>query len=318
MLYRPGYCRDRPKLAMDPLSEVLSLLKPAAYAFRGLDAGEPWALTYPAGESVKCYAIRSGSCWLSVKGMDAPMRLSAGDFILLPKGQAFKFGSAADIPPLDAITFFSTVPAGEVAVLNGGGSFSGVGGFFRFAGQHAELLLGMLPPVVHLGSENDKAALRWAIERLMRELRAPQPGASLIAEHLAQTLLIETLRLHLAEQSKDRTGWLFALADRQMGSVLAALHAEPGRRWTLQALAQVAGMSRSSFAARFKATVGEPAMEYLTRWRMLIAADRLANTGAPVSVVAHALGYDSDSAFGAAFKRVIGCAPRQFAKAAAR
>ena len=125
---------------------------------------------------------------------------------------------------------------------------------------------------------------------LMRELREPQPGSSLIAEHLAQTLLIEALRLHLAERSQQRTGWLFALADRQMHAVIAAMHADPAHKWTLRDLARVAGMSRSSFAVRFRETVGEPAMDYLTRWRMMVAADRLATQGTSIAIVAPQVG----------------------------
>jgi AraC-like DNA-binding protein len=245
------------------------------------------------------------------------MRLDEGDFVLLPGSQAFRLYSAADAPPIDAFKFFPSVPAGETAVLNGGGDVSGVGGYFGFAGMHAELLLGMLPPIVHIRAEASRAELRWSIDRLMRELREPLPGSALIAEHLAQALLIEALRLHLAEHSHKNTGWLFALADKQMRAVIAAMHAEPGRKWTLEALARVAGMSRSSFAVRFKDTVGEPAMDYLTRWRMMVASDRLANRGMSIAVVAPTVGYESESAFGAAFKRVLGTSPRQFAKATA-
>lgn len=110
----------------------------------------------------------------------------------------------------------------------------------------------------------------------MRELREPAPGSALIAEHVAQTLLVEALRLHLVQGSTAGPGWLLALADNRMNAVLSAMHSEPGKRWTLDSLAKEAGMSRSSFAAHFKARVGMPALEYLTLWRMLIAADRLA------------------------------------------
>jgi AraC-like DNA-binding protein len=102
-----------------------------------------------------------------------------------------------------------------------------------------------------------------------------------------------------------------------MRTVITAMHAEPGRKWTLEALARVAGMSRSRFAVRFKESVGEPAMDYLTRWRMMVASDRLASDGMSIAVVAPTVGYESESAFGAAFKRVIGTSPRQFAKATA-
>jgi AraC-like DNA-binding protein len=302
---------------MDPLSDILSLLRPNSYGFRGLDAGGAWALVFGPDDGIKCYAIQSGTCWLALEGAAEPVLLATGDFVLMASGKAYRLYSAVDAPPIDAFRYFPTIPAGETAVLNGGGDLFGVGGYFGFEGMHAEQLLGMLPPVVHIRAEADKAALRWSIERLMRELREPQPGSTLIAEHLAQALLVEALRLHLAAHSHHSTGWLFALADRQMRTVIAAMHAEPGRKWTLAALARVAGMSRSSFAVRFKDKVGEPAMDYLTRWRMMVASDRLANQGMSIAVVAPTVGYESESAFGAAFKRVIGHSPRQFARATA-
>lgn len=299
---------------MDPLSDVLGLLKPNSYGFRGLDAGGKWALEFGASEGVKCYAIHSGDCWIALDGQ-APAPLTAGDFIMVPGRTPFRLYTSPDAPVTDAFTFFLSFPAGETGVLNGGGDNTGVGGFFDFAGLHAGLLLENLPPVVHIRADATKAALGWLIERLMRELCEPQPGGTLIAGHLAQTLLIEALRLHLADRSADSAGWLFALADKQMAAVIAAMHAEPGRRWTLAELGRIAGMSRSTFALRFKETVGEPVMDYLTRWRMLLAADKLANGRVPIAVVAPSVGYESESAFGAAFKRVIGHPPRQFARA---
>jgi AraC-like DNA-binding protein len=302
---------------MDPLSDVLALLKPSTFAFRGLDAGGTWALAFPANDGIKCYAINSGACWLDLENSTAPVRLSAGDVVLLPTGSAFRLYSVGDAPLMDAVGFFAACPAGEIATLNGGGAASGVGGYFDFEGRHADVLLAMLPPIVHIRAEANKAELRGSIERLMGELRAPQPGSSLIAEHLAQTLLIEALRLHLAERSHESAGWLFALADPRMNAVIAAMHSDPGRKWTLQDLARVAGMSRSSFAARFRSAVGEPAMDYLTRWRMMVAANRLAEGNVPIAIVAPAVGYESESAFGAAFKRIIGESPRRFARAIA-
>jgi AraC-like DNA-binding protein len=92
------------------------------------------------------------------------------------------------------------------------------------------------------------------------------------------------------------------------------MHAEPAHRWTLQELAQHAGMSRTTFALRFKDTVGASPMDYLAQWRMLRAGDRLVNSGDPVSVIARSLGYESESAFSTAFKRVMGCSPRQYGR----
>jgi AraC-like DNA-binding protein len=127
-------------------------------------------------------------------------------------------------------------------------------------------------------------------------------------------MLIHALRLHLAEGPQGGVGWLFALADRQMGAAISAMHEAPARRWTLQELAEHVGMSRSTFAQRFKETVGESPMEYLTRWRMMLAADRVENSKESVGTIALSLGYESESAFSTAFKRVMGCSPRQYSR----
>jgi AraC-like DNA-binding protein len=189
-----------------------------------------------------------------------------------------------------------------------------VGGHFLLAGGHAGILLGVLPPIVHIRKESDKAAMRWSLERMMQELRDPQPGGFLVAQHLAYMMLVQALRLHLAEGLRGGVGWLFALADQQMSTAISAMHDDPAHGWTIQKLAERAGMSRSTFALKFKETVGASPMEYLTRWRMLLAGDKLTNSSDPISVIARSLGYESESAFSAAFRRVMGCSPRQYSR----
>lgn len=301
------------RLPFDPLSDVLALLKPQSYAVRGLDVGGAWSIEFPAGEGIKCYAIHRGSCWLLMEGLAEPVRISAGDCLLLPRGRAFRLCSHTDVPALAAEPLFSSVSPGKFVTLNGGGDCSGLGGYFTFAGAHSSILLDQLPLIVHFNSAEDRTNLRWYLERLMHELGDPQPGGALIVDHLAQTLLIHALRLHLVNDNDGGgIGWLFALRDRKIGAAISAMHQHPGRKWTLVSLAAIAGMSRSSFAARFTALVGEPAIEYLTRWRMHLAADRMHNLGTSVSVLADTLGYESESAFGSAFKRVMGQSPRYF------
>ena len=197
---------------------------------------------------------------------------------------------------------------------NGGGDCFIVGGHFALTGNHAGILLGVLPPIVHIRKESDKAAMRWSLERMMQELREPQPGCFLVAQHLAHMMLVQALRLHLAEGLIGGVGWLFALADKQMSAAINSMHDDPAHGWTIQKLAERAGMSRSTFALKFKETVGASPMEYLTRWRMLLAGDRLANSSDPISVIALSLGYESESAFSTAFKRVMGCSPRQYSR----
>jgi AraC-like DNA-binding protein len=297
---------------MDPLSDVLSLLKPRNTMVRGFDLAGPWSIQFPAHGGVKCYAVVSGQGWLSMEGVADPVRLGAGDCLLLPLGRPFRLASDLDLPPVDAETFASAAGEGAVATWNGGGDCFGIGGWFDFSGHHAGILLSVLPPIVHIRKDADRAVLRWSLERMMQELREPRPGGPLMAQHLAHMVLIQALRLHLAEGESGAVGWLFALSDPQMSAAINAMHRDPARRWTLQALAARAGMSRSSFAQKFKRTVGASPMDYLTRWRMLLAGDRLENSNDRISAIALSLGYESESAFSTAFKRVMASTPRKY------
>jgi AraC-like DNA-binding protein len=299
---------------MDPLSDVLSLLKPRSYKAGGFDAGGDISLRFPEHHGIKCYAVVSGQCWLAVEGVPDPVRLSSGDCFLLPRGWPFRLASDLTLAPTDALALFRAKGNGSVSLYNGGGECCVVGGHFVLDGDHADILLGMLPPIVHIRKEADKAALRWSLDRMMQELRDPQPGGFLVIDHLVHMMLVQALRLHLAEGIEGGVGWLFALADRQMSAAITAMHDDPGRRWTLQALAERAGMSRTTFALKFKETVGASPMDYLTRWRMLVAGERLTTSGDPISVIALSLGYESESAFSTAFKRVMGRSPRQYGR----
>ena len=297
---------------MDPLSDVLSLLKPRSYSSGGFDAGGKWSIQFPRHAGIKCYAVVSGKCWLSVEGVREAVRLKVGDCFLLPSGQPFRLASDMTMAPVDAAAIYSSARHGGIATCNGGGDFFLVGGHFAFDRKHGGVLLGVLPPIVHIRKESDKAALRWCLERMMQELRERQPGGFLVIQHLAHMMLVQALRLHLAAGLRGGVGWLFALADKQMGAAINSMHDDPAHRWTLEELAQRACMSRSTFALRFKETVGASPMEYLTRWRMLLAGDRLLTGSDPISAIALSLGYESESAFSTAFKRVMGRSPRHY------
>jgi AraC-like DNA-binding protein len=300
---------------MDPLSDVLSLLKPRNYLSAGLEAGGDWSIQFPDQQAaIKCGAVVSGQCWLSVEGVADAVRLETGDCFLLPRGRPFRLASDMTLTPADAGTIFSPARTGGVTSFNGGGDFLLVSSRFALSGDHAPILLRMLPPIVHIRGESEQSALRWPVERMMQELREPQPGGFLVVQHLAHMILIEALRLHMAEGLRGGVGWLFALADRQMSTAINAMHDDPAHGWILQELAQRVGMSRSTFALKFKEMVGTSAMDYLTRWRMLLAGDRLTNSSDPISVIALSLGYESESAFSTAFKRVMGCSPRQYGR----
>ena len=162
---------------MDPLSDVLSLLKPRNYMSAGFDAAGDWSIQFPdQQEGIKCYAVVSGQCWLSVEGVPEPVRLETGDCFLLPSGRPFRLASDLTLPPVEARTVFSAARSGGIVSWNGGGDFLLVGSRFALDGNHAGILLRMLPPIVHIRKESDKAALRWSVERMMQELRERAAG----------------------------------------------------------------------------------------------------------------------------------------------
>ena len=300
---------------MDPLSDFLALLKPKSYVSAGFDAGGDWAIQFSnQKDRIKCYAVISGTCLLSVEGVPYPVRLSAGDCFVLPTGRPFRLASDMNLSPIDAGSIFPPPHNGGVVTHNGGGSLFLAGSRFAVSGRNSSMLLNMLPPIIHLQNKTEQAALRFSVERMMQELSDGQPGGFLVAQHLAHMMLVQALRLHLAERPGPGVGWFYALADEQLRLAINAIHATPSRRWTLQDLASHSGMSRSNFALRFKEVTAETPMEYLARWRMLLAGDRLTSSNEPISTIALSLGYESESAFSTAFKRVMGCTPRQYGR----
>ena len=305
-------------MPVDALSDVLSLLKPHTYIGGGFDLSGRWSIEFDPHTGIKCYALLSGSCWLALEGLAEPVWLEAGDCVLLPNGRRFCLSNDLTLAPIPFGELQPVEWRGGIATLNGGGETSILGGHFAFAGAHADVLLGAMPPVAHLREDTDKMNLRWALEQMRRELVEAQPGGVLVAQHLAHMMLVQALRLYLSGSAGRHVGWLFALADPQLAAAIGAMHAEPGTRWTLPALARKAGMSRSSFARAFKATVGTSPLDYLSRWRMLLAGARLAEGNQPVSAIAMSLGYDSESAFSTAFKRVMGCSPTEYARRGAQ
>ncbi len=299
---------------MDPLSNVLSLLKPRNYLSAGFEAGGDWSIQFPhQGDGIKCNAVARGQCWLAVEGVPEPVLLNTGDSFLLPSGRSFRLASALDLVPEDGSTFSSPCEPGVLA-YNGGTDLLLVSSRFELEGSNANLLLRALPPIVHIKPGSRHHALHWPVDRLMEELRAPHPGSYLVMQHLAQLMLLEALRIYLANGPNGGVGWLFAMADKSISAAISAIHDEPGRRWSLRELAAAAGMSRSAFASRFKETMGISPMEYLAQWRMMLAGERLTNSKDPVSVIAPSLGYESDTAFSMAFKKIMGNSPRQYGR----
>lgn len=278
----------------------------------GLDIGGEWSYAFEADGAFRCFAMVSGRCWLSIGDESEPLEVREGDFFALPHGRSFSLASDPAIAPSDIYSEIAGPLNGRVLSLRGGGGACLFGAIFTFRPDFANFLTDALPAALHIGNSEDRAVLRIYLDRMMALLRRPQPGSVLVTAHLAETMLIEVLRLHLTTDAGGGVGWLSALSDDQLNRAVTAMHEQPGQRWTVQQLAERAGMSRSAFALRFKEKVGVSVMEYLIRWRMLLAADRLVASTDPVGTIGAWLGYESESAFVFAFRREMGCTPRQY------
>jgi AraC-like DNA-binding protein len=236
---------------MDLLSQVLSRLRLEDYVSGGFVVGTMHGFRFPAHEGIKCYAVAAGSCWLQIHGDPSPVHLDTGDCVLLPRGLRFCLRTHPAHSTVDFPCNSQGHPGASKLDLAADGC-SIIGGHFILAGGHSELLLGSLPPVVHISGVANTTPLMLSFERMIEELRNPQPGGCLIAKQAAYTMLIQALRLHLRSGAENGTGWLFALTDPQISVAIRAMYDHPGRGWTLRELATSAGMSRTVFAQRFK------------------------------------------------------------------
>lgn len=296
---------------MDPLSEVLSLLETRSSYFTGLRTGGRWAIDIPPPDGIKFNAVVEGSCWLTVEHAGPPVLLHEGDCFLLTEPRRFSLASDPSVPPVPAADIYRFVENG-IAHYGEPKDFFLIGGRFSFE-DNVQLLLGGLPPVAIVNGHSEQAeVLRWTLQRLAHEFGSRSPGTSLMIRHLAHMMLVQILRCYADSRAHGETGWLAAFADTRIAAALDSIHAEPARRWTVDDLAARCNVSRSTFALRFKQRMGFGPLEYLMRWRMQLATRELRHSEAPISVIAQSLGYDSDSAFSHAFKRVVGRSPRDY------
>ena len=219
---------------MDPLSDVISLLEPRSYLVGGFEAGGDWSIRFDPFNGIKCYAVTAGACWLAIEGAGEPVLLEKGDCFLLPRGWPFRVASDLTLPAEDWKRHFLGSRDGELVKLNDSRGVTVLGGHFQLAGPQLEMLLGMLPPIVHLRRESERKTLRWAFDRMGQELTEAKPGSFLIIQQLVYMIFVQALRLHLDE--RNGVGWLFALSDNRWGrrsppSIASRGGAGRWRRW---------------------------------------------------------------------------------------
>jgi AraC-like DNA-binding protein len=297
----------------DLLSHALDDLRPRGAGYFPSRLAAPWGFSVPDGPA-SYHVILDGDCLLDVDGAD-PVRLSAGDLAVTPQGASFIFrsGPEALAPPIDEV--FDAPDDDGLYRRDGTGEATRlVCGTLTFDDTLPHPLLDALPPliVVREADQGRVPRLRSLLDLCAAEARAPRPGASALMGHVGCVLLIQAIRAHLSTSETTAAGWLRALDDPPLARALQAVHADPAADWTVERMAQEAGLSRSAFAARFADTVGETPMDYVRTWRMREAARLLRDEEAPLDAVAERVGYASGAALSRAFKRVAGQPPGQY------
>jgi len=305
---------------MDVLSDLLSRARARGAVFAHSTLHAPWGLGFADESPLAVHAVVRGEAWLRTAAGE--VRLSAGDVALVPRspardGHALAHAAGAPVVPLaDALPAMAVAGAPRRFRHGGAGPATEVMcGAYAFDGDLCDTMLSALPPAAVVRAGDGGPGLRATLNLLADEIAADGPGHQTVLDRLLDLILVHALRAHLADPAAARPGWHRALDDPPVAAALARLHEDPARTWTVASLAAEAGLSRAAFARRFAAAVGEPPLAYLTSWRMRLAEELLRRPGVTLAGVAQAVGYASEFAFSAAFKRERGLAPAAWRRA---
>ncbi len=299
---------------MDAIGEVLRHVQMSGIFYCPSELTEPWGLELPPmDDCVWFHVVTTGEANIEVDGRCC--RARAGDLVLIPHGHGHRASGAEAAPTPSVFDLPHDHYSDQYALLTHGGGGEPtdlVCGGIRFDHPAARHLVQSLPSVIHIEAAHSTRSdwMKATLELMAEETRQVRPGSEAVISRLCDIVVMQAIRTWIERDPAAQTGWLGALRDQQIGAAITRIHTEPAAEWTVAALADVVAMSRSAFAARFTDLVGEPAMQYVTRWRMHVAFDLLKDAGTSVAVVAAQVGYDSEAAFSRAFKRVTGMTPR--------
>ena len=303
----------------DAVSDVLSLVRMRSKAICANDFALPFSLSL-RGPSARFHIVESGFAYV-VLDRKSPVRIEPGDLVILPLGGGHVLSSDPALPavPINHAVREAT-RSGPVYQFGAGTGEQTrmICGEFTFAGVLAPKLMSVLPVMIHI-KERDGSPVEWlklTSNFLAEETRGAKPGSNVLVARLLEVLFVQALR-QWGSRTPGNLDWLSGLMDAQVGKALSAIHDEPGRNWTVESLAALSGLSRSAFAARFPAAVGQPPLQYLTRWRLNLAADQLRAGSARVGEIAQKVGYGSEAALTRAFKAQFGSTPAAFRRSAA-
>lgn len=299
----------------DPLTDILRGLRLDGVEYGRCEMKEPWGLEFPRQDAARFYFIGQKSCWMRGPSGDW-FEMKAGDAVLVPRGAAHALASAPDVATVPLQGYAVTEVCKDVYCLKEEGCTPGTllfCGSMSFNLDSLHPLLGMMPDLMRtheLGAY--EPSIPHLLEAMAREVTLERVGSGGILARLADVLAASIIRSWVERGCGNAKGWIAAVRDREVGKVLAAIHLEPCRDWSVETLARTMGASRSGFAERFSTIVGETPAKYVTQVRMHQARQWLTHDRLKIAVIASRLGYESEAAFSRAFKRVIGAPPSHF------
>jgi AraC-like DNA-binding protein len=309
---------------MDALSEALVAVHMTGAIFFRMECTAPWAFEVPPLSDVAPVLSpgteRLVSYHLMTEGKatarfgETDVAIAAGDVLVIPHGDGHRVSNGRPARVAGNGSALDRYLAGTPSLVRMGGGGEPtrfVCGFFGCERHADRLFLSGLPQVIKVNLRQD-ARGRWlegSIRHLVGEAESGRPGGSVLLSKMAEALFIETLRRYMEQLPPEQTGWLAAARDPVVGAAIAAMHRAPGEPWTIDALAEEAGASRTVLVERFATYLGEAPLAYLTRWRLQLAARRLVSSRDTVLQVALDVGYASEAAFSRAFRREFGMPP---------
>lgn len=298
----------------DTLGEALHFLRMDGVYYCRSELNGRWGATVPAlDDHLWFHVVTEGQGWLDI-GDNRPRLLQPGAFALVPHGLGHRLWSAPDVPTPDVLDLDREQVSDRYEILRHGkgeGHSTLICGALHFNHPAARNLMQALPRILVVDTLH-APEMEWmqsTLRLIAAETREMRPGGEAVITRLGDILVVQAIRAWIETDPSAKTGWLGALKDRQIGRAIALIHKDPSQAWTVASLADQVAMSRSAFAARFTSLVGEPAMQYVTRWRMYVAMEVLKDRKKSVAEVAGSLGYRSEAAFSRAFKRVTSCSP---------
>jgi AraC-like DNA-binding protein len=300
---------------MDLLADVLAVAGVRGTLGARIEAAEQWGISWSDIRAAAFYAVTAGTAWLGLPGQP-PRQLMPGDVVLLPTGTAHTLSSDPDAAVRSCdCTVAEQARTGATVLRFGSGEVQThiLGASYEYDPTVSTQVLSLLPEVVHIRADNGGTCLDDTVRLLSRELAHPQLATAVVLNRLVDILLIQLLRVWLARKPADARGsWLGVLADPVVSVAMTKLHQQPARAWTIDLLAAELAISRTTLARRFRAVAGETPGNYLTRWRMDLAAVRLRDTDDTLDTIARSVGYTSVYAFSRAFRRARQHSPGRY------